>query len=571
MPAKAAPAVTEDADLAEATDLTPIPQPPLVGEAQRATSLGVAVMTAVPLDGKPEDSAKLLTAPEPEPPPVDAAAVATTSRSGGMRASQIMAAIPASDDWTMTPDAAAPTVVAAADKPASAELLIAAPRAPTGDWLIANDPEAGWSAPSKPDLVAKPEPAPPAPKPRTPAKGNVVAAVASEHGIQAQVWEDKPTGIGEAKIEIDPTLMEPLKPMPLVDEDGFPQTQPARIPTPVPGAAMSTPVMHAFTPPPALSVGFAPAPLASPPLPPPPLTPLPGQFGTTTQGLPPPPAMTPHAQAAMMGFDQPRMVTDQGTGFFRDSGSVPHYATDAQAAIRQGSSKRTLVIAVSAAVIAVMGFVIVVMATGGKKSRAAHPTGSGAAPIEVASGSAPGPGETPGSGSALPTIAPPDRGSDVTQVAPPVQDAGAGAAATCTVAVTTTPAGAEVSLDKTVLGTTPGTFALPCGVEAKLGIRKRTYMGVYKLVTPTAEGATLAVKLAAALFSVKVTSVPAGATITVGGKPMGVTPTTIKVPAYAASSITISKDGFAPDTQKLTVKDNNVAHHVTLKKTGKRR
>ena len=56
------------------------------------------------------------------------------------------------------------------------------------------------------------------------------------------------------------------------------------------------------------------------------------------------------------------------------------------------------------------------------------------------------------------------------------------------------------------------------------------------------------------MFSVKVTSTPAGATITAGGKSMGVTPTTIKLPGFEPTSITLTKPGFAPETSRVTPK-----------------
>jgi PEGA domain-containing protein len=68
-----------------------------------------------------------------------------------------------------------------------------------------------------------------------------------------------------------------------------------------------------------------------------------------------------------------------------------------------------------------------------------------------------------------------------------------------------------------------------------------------------------------------VTSTPEGATITVGGKVVGITPTTIKLPAFAPTTITLTKEGFLPDTQKLAPRANNVAHSVTLKKRQKLR
>src|SRR5439155_23546269 len=93
------------------------------------------------------------------------------------------------------------------------------------------------------------------------------------------------------------------------------------------------------------------------------------------------------------------------------------------------------------------------------------------------------------------------------------------------------------------------------------------YMPMFKAVTATPEGAKLDVfKLQRAMFLVKVTSAPAGATVTVAGKPVGVTPTTIKLPAFEASRVTMTKDGYATDTEPFTPKANNAAFHVVLKR-----
>jgi PEGA domain len=67
-----------------------------------------------------------------------------------------------------------------------------------------------------------------------------------------------------------------------------------------------------------------------------------------------------------------------------------------------------------------------------------------------------------------------------------------------------------------------------------------------------------------------VTSIPAGATITIGGKVVGITPTSIKVTAFASTMITLTKDGYTPDTQKIALRQNNAAHHVVLKHVTKK-
>jgi len=304
-----------------------------------------------------------------------------------------------------------------------------------------------------------------------------------------------------------------------------------------------------------------------PPLAPPPLAPQqmnPGYAGPMPTATGPQqaiggayPKFDPNQQMQMMGF--PRQVSDAGSGFFRDSESVPRYPTDADVAEKQ-RRKKVLIIAVGSAVAAVALVVMIIMLTGGKKTSAGTVTKPQQPVVTPGSGSG-----SATAGSAVEAVkAPeptptPEPTPEPTHEEPSKPD-------TCKVAVKSDPPGAVVSVDKDTLGTTPATIELPCGTETKLKIYKSKYFGVVKPVTPTAEGAKVDVALASAIFTVKVTSAPAGATITVGGKSMGVTPTTIKLPAFSASTIVITKDGFTPDTQKVTPKQNGMAHHVSLKK-----
>jgi hypothetical protein len=224
--------------------------------------------------------------------------------------------------------------------------------------------------------------------------------------------------------------------------------------------------------------------------------------------------------------------------------------------------KRVLLVAVCA-VAAVAAILAIVLVVGGNKSTAANEGKRVAVrPTDSAAGSA-----VRGSGEAVAPVVAAPQGSGTS---PPAADA-AVAVAACSVDLTTTPPGAQVARDDgTPLGTTPGTFDLPCGTDTKLVVRKQAYFTIAKVVIATDAHTPLAFALTRALFSVKVTSVPPGATITVGTKTLGVTPTTVKLPAFQAATITLAKDGFAPDTQKLTIKQNNMAHVVTLRRQPRR-
>ena len=65
-------------------------------------------------------------------------------------------------------------------------------------------------------------------------------------------------------------------------------------------------------------------------------------------------------------------------------------------------------------------------------------------------------------------------------------------------------------------------------------------------------------------------STPAGATISLNGKSVAVTPTTMKLPAFELSTVTFSKEGYAIESQKITPKQNNQTVHAVLKKKPRR-
>jgi len=129
-----------------------------------------------------------------------------------------------------------------------------------------------------------------------------------------------------------------------------------------------------------------------------------------------------------------------------------------------------------------------------------------------------------------------------------------------------TTTGADVFVDGAKLGVTPGSFELPCGTEAKLSIKKPTFVAADRSITPAADQPNkLVLKLAKMMASLKVTSAPAGATIMTGGKSLGVTPTTIKLPWGEPVTLTLTKPGFATDVEKTTPRPGATIR-VTLKK-----
>jgi hypothetical protein len=444
------------------------------------------------------------TAPTEPMPSVDSGAVPKPAqRSGGMRASEILAAIPAGD-WTMTPDESMPHALPAEAKlPAMPDQeptpAPSPPPVPSGDWTISLDPQTGWSEPAK---VAPAE------------VGNPVHAVASDKPINVVQWDEKPTGIGESKIEIDSSLMDTQRRAPSSDDEParIIDTKPADIPPP----------LGRYTPP------------------------------TTPPRYPVRPSST------------------DLVGYGAAQSAVPMAPA--------GNKKKMIALAIIAVSVAAGAIVMLVLTLGGSKQTSQAATG------------------TPSAGSAAPAVAPAPPPIEPAPEAPPAETGSAQVAAAvpagsaseakppeveaavpeveapkpataCKVDIRSVPAGADIYVDQQKLGTAPRTIELPCGTETKLTLKKKSFPTTPRLVTPVAGKANkLVVKLAKTLFSVKVTSTPAGATITSGKKSVGVTPTTIKLPAYEASSITLKKPGYAPDTQRVNPKRNNTSHHVTLKK-----
>jgi len=136
----------------------------------------------------------------------------------------------------------------------------------------------------------------------------------------------------------------------------------------------------------------------------------------------------------------------------------------------------------------------------------------------------------------------------------------------CFVNVSSQPAGADIVLDQAVIGATPQRVTLPCGNPVDLLIRKPHLVSVARTITPTPDGVPLKVTLSKQTFLVKVSSAPEGATITLNGKSLGVTPTTVKVPAFESSALNLAKDGYETETEMVAPKDNGGRVHTALKR-----
>ena len=385
-------------------------------------------------------------------------------------------------DWTMAPDDVAPT-----------PLVEKAPAGPmTGNWTIALTSD-GWSEPEK-VAASLPVPGPP----------TAVSGETTRVGAPLIVAPPEPAMGDEGKIQIDPTLMEPLGELSMVDS------------SPVPARDA-----HAgFTTP------YPPTPTTPPPLPP----------------------TFPMAYAAPIG----RPVRDvDPTEYMR--------AQDPTSLVQIKSRKRLYVTIASAVALVAIGIVAVVVMTGGKKAdeTVQRPAVKLDAREERAALVDPGAIDA----GLVAALEP-----DAAVVAPVVEaDASVPAAETCAVEIQAVPKEVEVSIDNTTkIGTAPGTVQLPCGAEVKLYFRRAGYAGAIKSIMPSPGMKPVKVALARSQFAIKVSSTPAGASIMANGKAMGITPTLVRIDGNQPVVLTIAKDGYAPQDQKVAPKATAQVVHVKL-------
>ncbi|HEY5936444.1 MAG TPA: PEGA domain-containing protein [Kofleriaceae bacterium] len=490
------PPALPELEIGEPTDLTVIPTAEDAQEASaRRTNMGIAVV--------PGEATVL---PAVTPPIVDPAHDPVRS-ARVMATPQVEEATP-SGDWTMIPGAQGPTISprehAPAPEPRRSERL-------TGDWSIQIDMDApdGWSPPSKVEKIAAPPE--PQPAPRRAAK------LEPEPSAPAPA----PVGPEEPKVQIDPTLIEPLQPLPRPDLDSlFATITPVPLAPSTMSSSLSPP--HGVMPPHAV---------------------LPHSYPVQQQMVMPP-VTAPHP-----AYPAP-LASDSNASFFHEHVPRPQ---DSTSVTDIGRRRRYIVIGVSAAVVVAIGIALLVFL--GIDLDDSEPT-----VMPVDKGSAPAVA-TPDAGAAAAVV------PDAAIVAPPPEPPKV--AAKCFARITSVPTGAEVAREadrSTILGKTPTKLELPCGEEVKLFVRKRGFVGEKRGITPTADVAKLEVAFQKNLLVVKVSSTPAGATIQMGNKNLGTTPGTIKLPAFEPSTITISKDGYQVESRKVVPKANNSTVHASLTK-----
>jgi hypothetical protein len=489
------PAVPE-LEIGEPTDLTVIPTADDAQDASaRRTEMGIAV---VPGGATVLPGVTPIASEDPEPAHV------TASPARVMPTPQVEEATP-SGDWTMIPGSGGPTISPREQEqpPKRGERL-------TGDWSIQIDMDApdGWSPPSKVEKIT-----PPAEPPSKPRAASKAERAREPTPAPATVV---PAGPVEPKVQIDPTLIEPLQPMPADSTPMFAML------TPAPGALMS--------PLDALLNDLPPAPGQVVPLQP---SPYPVQ------------QTMPSAQA----YAVPHAA--DSASFFHEHVPRPQ---DSTSVTDIGRRRRYIVIGISAAIVVAVGVALLVMLGIGRDGDTPSVT-----PVDNGSAAA-----TPDASSATAVV--PDAATAVEPKPDPKPDP---VVAMCTVRIKSAPSGADIMRDgdrATILGTTPAKLELPCGTEVKLFIRRKGFVGEKRVIKPATGSAAIDIAFQKNMLVVKVSSTPPGATILMGSKSLGVTPGTIKLPAFEPSTITISKDGYNVESRKIVPKANNSTVHASLTK-----
>ena len=443
------------------------------------------------------------------------------------------AAVPSSAGGMRYSMATSPGVAPAASPPPGGRSTAATPGGvlPSGDWTIALDPAApdGWSAsfPTTTDSDATEDPEP-------------AIAGAAPASSRAEL------PVAEPKVQIDPTLIEPV---------------PASLPSqPYPVAVTASRGLAYGSiagEPPAGSVMTTP--------------PHPGMF-VTPYGAPAMHASEAPAYAMSPGYQMVPVASALASGVapHRSFGD-PHPADETLLRARSGR-RRAIIVIISAAVAVAVGIALVAALTGSRDpepARGAVPPRE-SSPAAPAGGAPPAPGAAPG-----PPASQVPGGHAAATAAPPVTVANHATpadAAACFADVSSVPTGAEIVIDQTtVIGTTPQTVALPCGAEVELVVRKARLLPVSRTVTPTPAGVKVRVALAKQSFLVKVSSKPEGATIMLNGKPLGVTPTTVKVPAFESSTLIIAKAGYETEAEKIAPKASDTSVRVQLRRLDRTR
>jgi hypothetical protein len=316
------------------------------------------------------------------------------------------------------------------------------------------------------------------------------------------------------------------------------------------GSAVAGPAAASSWPMPAPPPGWSPP--AAPPR-------APGPGGYPTAQLP---ALGYDGGGARPGTprDRRRPVEMEGDPDLTEIVTVPR---------RVVTRRRWPVIAVTSLIVVVIVVIAIIAASSGGDEAGTRPTPAPtgtttdpAAPAASTPPSAPTPPAAPAAGAAVRPTPP----------APPPAPAAASAPAAapppsgpCSIAFSSSPAGAEVLVDGKSLGTTPFTAEVPC-VELTAVVKRDRYRTERVTVEPRPGEQAVKVRLDRPTFKVEIVSRPLGALVTVGGTAAGKTPVTVSVPGHENVIVEVTRPGYAPQSQKVYATRTGQRVEIALRK-----
>jgi PEGA domain-containing protein len=203
-------------------------------------------------------------------------------------------------------------------------------------------------------------------------------------------------------------------------------------------------------------------------------------------------------------------------------------------ALRAKLRRRWLPISAGAAVLGVIGGVLVVAGSSASSGDKPAPVHHAAAPPDAAA-----------------PVKPPAGSDDETVPPPPGSGPPAVGKGPCRVVVEATPAGSTVQVDGKPVGPSPIAIDGPCQ-KTQIEVVHARYVTAQKIVEPVAgTPEKVDVTLERPTHAVMVVTTPPGATISLDGRRAGVSPTVVQVIGFQAMRLTADKPGFTSKTVTL--------------------
>jgi hypothetical protein len=121
----------------------------------------------------------------------------------------------------------------------------------------------------------------------------------------------------------------------------------------------------------------------------------------------------------------------------------------------------------------------------------------------------------------------------------------------CQVSVSSTPAGSTVVVDGKVVGPSPIQLAGPCQRRKVDVVHPRYKLASQWVNLVEGKPGKVEVTMTRPTHKLTVTTIPSGATISIGGRRAGTSPTIVQLMGFSGLSIRIEKTGYKPVTSKI--------------------